>query len=152
MRRAYVRVYVCLKLLNMYVCMYLSSLQSVLVSESHEFLRKSFQNLTFKLFLFVELWGDGRNFWSLARVLACMYACLSSRHVCMFGASSTSISISRWACMEVCLKPSCVFVCILEASAENVCMYDWDLLQTICMYMDISETEAVMVVIRLTVR
>ena len=53
--QAQASMYVCLRLLSMYVCMSHSKLQNQLVSEGVKFLIKTLQNLTFNSFFF-ELW------------------------------------------------------------------------------------------------
>ena len=54
--QAQASMYVCLRLLSMYVCMSHSKLQNQLVSEGVKFLIKTLQNLTFNSFFF-ESWG-----------------------------------------------------------------------------------------------
>ena len=110
-------MYVCLRLLSMYVCMSLSNLQNLLVSEGVKFLTKNVQYLITNS-IFWDLWGGGTSR-SLARRQTCMYVCMFElqtypKHVCMY----------VWSLKHVC-------ACWNPQAFVYVCMY-------VCMYTSIN--------------
>ena len=121
-------MYVCLRLLNKYVCMSHSKLQNQLLSEGVKFLIKTLQNLTFNSFFCWIVRGGTSE--SLAGLQTCMYVCLSSRP-----------TPSIYVCMYLRLTGPSKYVCMSEAPAEHVCMYvsaNWA-----CMYVCLRHTEHV---------
>ena len=125
---------VCMSGAPRWVCMFVSNLENLYVSQVSNSFEKAFKIWRLIQF-FVELWGGVLLDAQLGCKSVCMYVWTPAHYVyvCMFGPSSTSACM-QWLSIYVCMFETLIRVCMYVRRNPRacICMYGWEYLQIRC--------------------